>query len=777
MPNFYYVMSGGLKSAASGEGASSTVSKDNAPDWVVAKCWPADSTGVQNAMRTLITDGSDGDSLVFDDDAVTDVAGQATTGNRHKVFFVEGRTAAAVVNNTSATTTIFNINGNAAGVHVNDVSFRDIILRQTGTFTGGTSPLAAAASDTKALRFLEGCVIELDNVTRGSTDSSGACIDNTGITAGRIFQFRGAKVSGGSFTTGASGTTPTAFVLSTQTSLLDIDGLEIDGITINNNNAELAGGIISQIFNITTQPTQVKGVATSNITLNVTGTGFGRGFCSYNDNTAAMTISDSAFDGITMDGGGDGELQAWGGNAINDAEIIFDNCTSNGCSKTNAVNAVGGMGLSIGASTVNDRSKVSFINGCRTDDAQGAFGAGGYGTGGGDITVSNGSVFDSSDGGHVTDFNEPNGIAYYKGGTGDMLLEDFSSVRAVSVGTEQGQALYSHNNPNSPNTPARACTTTWRRGSVTGITNTLGNPSANLQNVEGVAPADVRDHDCLLENMVFNNDGVEELTLRAAGSTSVQAVLNVVINDTQIKGYTGPTDMALTGITTTTSFGSLNVIVTAGALVNLTLVSVTGTGAPTLTIPYSDQSLTVGDTYGPVDATTNFSGATSFIAGGYPDGVDSSDPTNINGTVLRYGNSYPAVDGSNDFGTAGSNHFTITVNPKELTVGSTAIELVTNGAPIALLRSGDLNLMSSGFAHNFVGVRFYSDAAGETEVGITGTAVVQVETIEAPIDVIPEEGSTGQRFSFSGNPTKATITFTGGNTAHYFKVFARQNRT
>jgi hypothetical protein len=776
MANFYYVMSGGLKSAASGEGASSTVSKDNAPDWIVAKCWPATSAGIQNAMRTLITDGSDGDSLVFDT-GTTSISAQSTTGNRHKTFFIEGRTAAAIVENTSATSTIFNINGNAAGVHVNDITFRDITLKQTGTFTGTLGCLVAAGFDTAAIRFHEGCVLTCDTITRTATLADGGLINNTGITAGRVFQFRGASISGGTLTTGSTGTFPTSFVLGTADSLLDIDGLDIDGITISNNVA--TSGVTSQIFNIVKQPTQVKGVTTSSITLNGIGAGFVRGFCSYNDNAAAMTISDSVFDGITMDGGTTAELQAWGGNAINDAEIIFTDCTSDGCSKANAVNAVGGMGLSLGASTVSTRSKVTFNN-CHTTDAQGAFGAGGYGTGGGDIVVAVGTVTDSSDGGHVTAFNEPNGIAYYKGGTGDMLLEDFGSVRAVSAGTEQGQALYSHNNPNSPGTLARACTTTWRRGSVTGITNTLGNPSANLQNVEGAAPLDVRDHDCLLENMVFNNDGVEELTLRAAGSTSVQAVLNVVINDTQIKGYTGPADMALTGITTTTSFGSLNVIVTAGALVNLTLTNVTDTVAPTLTTPYSDQTLTVGDTYGPVDATTNFSGATSYIANGYPDGVDSSDPTNITGTVVRAGPSYPAVDAFNSFSTgsgSGSNHFTITVNPKELTLSETAIQPVANATTFQLKKEDGHNIMGSGFAHNFVGVRFYSDAGGTTEVPITGTAVVQVETLEAPLDEISSEGDSGQRWSFAGNPIGANIVFTGGNVAHFFKVFARQNKT
>ena len=199
-------------------------------------------------------------------------------------------------------------------------------------------------------------------------------------------------------------------------------------------------------------------------------------------------------------------------------------------------------------------------------------------------------------------------------------------------------------------------------------------------------------------------------------------------------------------------------------------------GSPTLTTPYSDRTDNIGDVIADVNYESNIAGATSYRSSGFPAGIDTSDLSASGGTLVASGKFSCSVEGANEFGSVGD-QFTWTVNPVESLVSETAVQQVVNGSPFDLRNPDNHNIMSSGPAHNFFGVRFYSDAEGTTEVPITGTADIQIETVEAPLDSIAEEGVTGQRWSMAGNCKSGTITFTGGNVAHYFKVFASQNKT
>jgi hypothetical protein len=200
-------------------------------------------------------------------------------------------------------------------------------------------------------------------------------------------------------------------------------------------------------------------------------------------------------------------------------------------------------------------------------------------------------------------------------------------------------------------------------------------------------------------------------------------------------------------------------------------------GSPTLTTPYGDVTATIGDSYGPVDYTADWTGAGGYKSSVFPAGIDTTDLTAVAGTFLRAGDTGASVNATNSFGTTESNQFNFNIEGTEITMSSTPVLQVANASPFNLASADGHGILSSGFAHNFVGVRFYSDAAGTTEVPITGTADVQIETVEAPADAIPAEGTSGQRWSFAGNAKSGTIEFTGGNVAHYFRVFGSQNRT
>lgn len=598
--SFWYDSNTGDRLESETTGAeSTTISRDVLSVWDNdTLCWgPLDAQG---ALRSMMNDSGDNNSLVFDNQGDIIFDGQITTGNRagDKIFFIEGRSAQAVVDSSVASQPLFNLNSDiSAGVgpQAHDAAFRDIQLKKGVTTTNTTAALVVANFDQGPVRFLEGCIIGDCVVDRTGNTLTAALLQSSGINAGRVWQFIGAMVRNVVFSTGPN-TLSSSLLLAISGGDLDIDGLTLSNLTINNES-----DVVSQLININKSPLLFNNLIASNINMNASGEGTVRGIATYDDNTqdglfSNLTLSNIAMDGGTVQSEG-ADVQAWGISAINDSHAIIDGGSTTGCTKTTSSNAVGGVALSLGMSTVNDRSKITVKNHvCRY--CHGAFGVGGYGTGGGDITAQNVSVLDSDDGDNETVFGKPNGIGFYKGGTGDMLLEDFNCIRLNSSGTEQGQALYSHNNPNSPGTLPRACFTTWRRGLVTGTLDTSLSPVANLQNVEGTggtAAIDVRDHDGLIEDMVFDNDGVQELTLRAHGSTDHQAVLNVIIRDTQIKGYTGPANMPNTAITSTTSFGSLNVIVTAGAVVNLTIEGVSDIGIPTLPIDYPDLTNDIGD--------------------------------------------------------------------------------------------------------------------------------------------------------------------------------------
>jgi len=211
------------------------------------------------------------------------------------------------------------------------------------------------------------------------------------------------------------------------------------------------------------------------------------------------------------------------------------------------------------------------------------------------------------------------------------------------------------------------------------------------------------------------------------------------------------------------------------------IINALSVASPTLITPYSNVSAEVGDSYGPVDYTSNTSVATGYRLGGFPDGIDVSDPAAVAGTFLRYGNSYPGVDAFNEFGSAPQNHFQFDIT-QEFTVSTSGVLDTSIETPQGIVKPDGHSIFGSGFAHNFVGVTYYSDSAGLIPVdqtAVTGTVVVTVATVETPAeqDAIATEGATGKRWSFSGNPTKGQITFTTIANGAFARVRTRQNKT
>jgi hypothetical protein len=97
---------------------------------------------------------------------------------------------------------------------------------------------------------------------------------------------------------------------------------------------------------------------------------------------------------------------------------------------------------------------------------------------------------------------------------------------------------------------------------------------------------------------------------------------------------------------------------------------------------------------------------------------------------------------------------------------------------IAIADPDGHSLISAGFAHNFVSVLYYSDLEATTVVTPSaGSAVVNVTPVGSPEELIPADGSSGQRWSYNGNATKGNITFTGITGALAARVTVVQNKT
>jgi hypothetical protein len=95
----------------------------------------------------------------------------------------------------------------------------------------------------------------------------------------------------------------------------------------------------------------------------------------------------------------------------------------------------------------------------------------------------------------------------------------------------------------------------------------------------------------------------------------------------------------------------------------------------------------------------------------------------------------------------------------------------------------ELDKNARNYSHNFIGVFFYSDAAGTTEVTPSaGTVDIKVKLENSPNTF--EDISNGsysanapQSASFSGNPTDIQITLASIAGASYFKVILIQNKS
>jgi hypothetical protein len=427
-----------------------------------------------------------------------------------------------------------------------------------------------------AVRFIDTSITNFDDARATASGTASLLVRNESSTPARPIEFDNVDISDITFDTGAGAGQGQNVFLDTNNGVLSFNNVTINNVNINTRETTLD----TLLCRIEAAPTLMSNIAVSNLTMtanNNTG-GSIKGLALYDDISAAMTVNTASFTNITMDGiDGSAEIGAWGFTATDGADVIVNGATSTNCIKDNFFNAVGGVATANGveAGNTSNRSSIT-LDDCHTSNCTGAYGAGGYGTAGGDITVTNSTVTDCESGTHAGSFGVPNGVAWYKGGTGDMLIEDSVATRCNSTNTNYGQAIFSHNN--SDTGPDRVCSTTLRRVTVQGTASTALISAVHLRNVSGNGFA----HNVLIEDGVYNNDGINEVELEVNNGE----VLNVTISGAQIKGYTGPANQVATAYNATDlSFGSLQIVVGGlGGTVNLTLTDVTDIlGAPTLT--------------------------------------------------------------------------------------------------------------------------------------------------------------------------------------------------
>lgn len=151
-------------------------------------------------------------------------------------------------------------------------------------------------------------------------------------------------------------------------------------------------------------------------------------------------------------------------------------------------------------------------------------------------------------------------------------------------------------------------------------------------------------------------------------------------------------------------------------------------GKPSGKGPFPSDSLNVGDTYGPVNASDYFTDARAYKASGFPPGVDTSDPLAITGIIAveAAGNQYrPIIEASGiSPPSAYMNGFRVSINalPIELTSGVPEMKTLRfdSSSPAAdrtIIRGG------SSFAEWSQCAISVFDAAGD-EVSIATAGVV-----------------------------------------------------
>lgn len=102
---------------------------------------------------------------------------------------------------------------------------------------------------------------------------------------------------------------------------------------------------------------------------------------------------------------------------------------------------------------------------------------------------------------------------------------------------------------------------------------------------------------------------------------------------------------------------------------------------------------------------------------------------------------------------------------------------------VAVADTIDLTGLAADYPHNFLGVQFFADAAGETPVTPgAGTAVVTVETInnENVFEAIPDstiDATAPTTVSWDANSKSVKIVPTGITTATHWKAVWTGNRT
>ena len=621
---YFYVSSTGTRTGFS-QSASTGVGPDDTATWNDnALCW----SDFQDAMRACIDNGANGDSVVIDS-GTWSLAATANTADRtaSRTFFIDGRDGTSIFDATSTDQGHIRVNDT---VESHDITFRVPLThstQQTGTATLNTGIMNENNSVGGAVRFIDTSIANYDVARSAASGSASLFVRNTTSTAPRPIEFDNVDINNITFDSGpGTGTAQNVFV-DTNNGILSFDDVRLDDITINSRETSLE----ALLFRVEAQPTKMDNITVSNLAMTATNNTGGslKGLVAYLDNTAAMTVNTASFTGVTMDGGVEAEVGAWGFTAQNASHIIMNNVTSTNCHKTNFVNAVGGVATASGANDASNRTKIT-LNNCTTSNCSGSFGAGGYGTGGGDITVNNCTVTDCESGTWSGDFGIPNGLAWYKGGTGDMLVEDSIATRCNSTNVSYGQAIFSHNNRTTG--PTRDCTTTLRRVTVQGTASTALISAVHLRNVDSGGSL----HTVLIEDGIYNNDGINEIELAVNNG----ATLDVVINGAQIKGYTGPANQTLTAYTADdVSLGSLQIVVGdqgGGGTVNLTLTNVSGIGTPTLTTPYSTQYAALNDAVNISVATWTGVVSDGYDAIGLPTGLSMTAQGVITGN-LRMG--------------------------------------------------------------------------------------------------------------------------------------------